>query len=150
MDLCEPQEYVEFLRAYPEQTQNLARKLRNRLVELLPDCIEVVWDATNTVGTAYGFTEKNRDAFLHLPTYTSYVNLGFNHGVDLHDSEKRLKGTGSKIRHLRLTDVSDLDDPYVQDLIRQAHETAVRSDQPVQPRTVVRVMEGPKRRPRPS
>lgn len=147
MHLPESPEYAEFLRAYPEATQRLARSLRNRLVELLPDCIEVVWDATNTVGTAYGFTEKNREAFLHLPTYTSYVNLGFNNGADLRDPEKRLKGTGAKIRHVRLDKLEDLEDSYLQDLIRQAHETAVRPAESVAPRTLVRVMEGPKRRP---
>ena len=148
MNLPEPSEWVEFLAPYPVPTQELARGLRRKIVQLLPACIETVWDATNAVGVAYGFTERNRDHFLHLPVYTKYVNLGFAHGANLDDPESRLKGTGGRIRHLRLNAIDDLDDPYLHDLIRQAVEQAVQSPEPIEARTIVRVMEGPKRRPK--
>lgn len=150
MELPPPPEYAELLAAYPPATRDLALALRNRLVALLPDCIETLWDATNTVGMAYGFTELNRDHFLHLPTYTKYVNLGFAQGAMLHDPEGRLQGSGARIRHIRLTRVEDLDDPYVQGLIEQAVHLAVHPGEPVAPRSHFRTMEGPKRRPRPS
>lgn len=150
MNLPEPPEYLEFLAPYPAATQELARGLRARLVALLPPCVEVLWDATNAVGVAYGFTEVNRDAFIHLPVYTKYVNLGFNRGTELDDPERRLKGTGSLIRHVKLTSVEDLDDPYVLGLLRQAIDGARRPSEAEAPRTVIRVMEGPKRRPRTS
>ncbi len=148
MILPEPPELVEFLAPYPESTQELARALRRRLVELLPPCIETVWDATNAVGVAYGFTERNADHFIHLPVYTKYVNIGFAQGASLDDPSGRLKGTGTRIRHVRLDRVEDLDDDVV-GLILQAVERAVRGDEPPEPRTIIRVMEGPKRRPRP-
>ncbi len=146
--LPEPPEYVEFLAPYPYEVQVLARELRKRMLELLPPCIETVWDATNAVGVAFGFTDRNADHFIHLPVYTKYVNLGFSDGVRLHDPEGRLVGKGSRIRHLRLTAVEELEDPYVVDLVRQAHENAVRSNEPIEPRSIIRVMAGPKRRPR--
>jgi len=71
MTLPEPVEFVEFLAPYPVATQTLARALRQRLVEILPPCVETIWDATNTVGPSYGFTEKNADHFIHLPAYTN-------------------------------------------------------------------------------
>ncbi len=147
--LPEPPEYVEYLAPYSPEIQTLARGLRKRVLELLPPCIETIWDATNAVGVAFGFNEKNRDHFIHLPVYTTYVNLGFSDGASLQDPEKRLKGTGTRIRHLRLTSLEDLEDPYVLDLIQQAQQSAVRGPDPVQPRSIVRVMEGPKRRPKP-
>ncbi|MCG9894379.1 MAG: DUF1801 domain-containing protein [Fimbriimonadaceae bacterium] len=149
MVLPESPEWVEFLSPYPAATQELARTLRNRLVELLPPCIETVWDATNAVGVAYGFTEKNRDHFIHLPVYTRYVNLGFSQGVQLEDLEGRLKGAGARIRHIRLERVEDLD-AHAAALVRQAVALAGPPAEPVPPRSIVRVMEGPKRRPRPS
>lgn len=148
MDLPEPPEFVAFLAPYPEPTQALARALRTKLVQLLPPCIETVWDATNAVGVAYGFTEKNRDHFIHLPAYTNYVNLGFSHGTSLHDPEQRLKGTGARIRHVKLVKPEDLDDPYLHDLIAQACALANNSNGVPQPYTIIRVMEGPKRRPK--
>ena len=114
-----------------------------------PPWIEIVWDATNTVGPSYGFTEKNADHFIHVPAYTKYVNIGFPLGVFLNDPEGRLKGSGARIRHIKLTRVEDLDDPYVQDLVLQAVASAVQSSEPVAPRSIIRVMEGSKRRPKP-
>lgn len=144
----EPSEYIEFLAPYSPEIQTLARALRVRMLELLPPCIETVWDATNAVGVAFGFTEKNADHFIHLPVYSKYVNIGFSQGATFHDPEGRLQGKGSRIRHIRLLAVEDLDDPYLLDLIRQAHETAVGAGMPVEPKTLIRVMDGPKRRPR--
>ena len=146
--LPEPPEFVEFLAPYPIEVQELARGLRKRVLELLPPCIETVWDATNAVGVAFGFTEKNADHFIHLPVYTKYVNLGFSFGAQLRDPEGRLKGTGTRIRHLKLTSLVELEDPYVLDLIQQAHESAPRAEEMVEPRSIIRVMAGPKRRPR--
>lgn len=148
MILPEPPEYLEFLAPYPEETQLLARGLRAKLVQLLPPCIELMWDATNTVGPSFGFTDKNRDHFVHLPAYTKYVNIGFTNGTSLTDPEKRLQGSGAKIRHIKLTKVEDLDDPYLQDLIQQAAQLATKPNEIVEPRTLIRVMEGPKRRPK--
>lgn len=145
----EPPELIEFLAPYSPEIQNLARSLRSRLLELLPPCVEIVWDATNTVGSSFGFTEKNRDHFIHLPAYSSYVNLGFSFGTSLQDPEGRLVGKGARIRHIRINTAEDLEAPYVLDLIRQAYLQAPHSAEPVEAKTLIRVMEGPKRRPRP-
>lgn len=145
----EPAEYLEFLTPYPFATQELARNLRQRLLNLLPPCVEIIWDATNTVGPSFGFTDKNRDHFIHLPTYTNYVNIGFTKGASLEDPERRLVGNGASIRHIRLNKVADLEDPYLQWLIEQAVMTAIRPAQPMDPCTVIRRMVGPKRRPKP-
>lgn len=146
--LPEPPELLEFLVPYPLATQELARALRRRMLEFLPPCIETLWDATNAVGVAFGFTEHNRDHFIHLPVYTKYVNLGFSWGASLKDPEQRLIGTGARVRHIKLTAASDLEDPYLQDLILQAWMTAPNAGVSVTPKTLVRVMDGPKRRPR--
>lgn len=149
MQLPEPPELVEFLAPYPVETQELARQLRHKLVQILPPCIEIIWDATNTVGPSYGFTEKNSEHFLHLPTYTKYVNLGFTLGAQLDDPEGRLVGSGTRIRHIKLSRAEDMDDPYIHFLVRQAVASAVRGPEPVEARSIVRVMSGPKRRPKP-
>lgn len=146
----EPPEYRQFLAPYPLEVQELSVALRKRLLEILPPCIETIWDATNAVGVAFGFTEKNADHFIHIPTYTKYVNLGFSHGSSLNDPQKRLQGKGARIRHMKISCLEDFEDPYVLDLVQQAVKGAVQSLDPVTPRSLIRVMEGPKRRPKPS
>ncbi len=48
---------------------------------------------------------------------------------------------------IRLTRVEDLDD-YVERLIHQAARQAQSAGIPVEPRSIIRVMDGPKRRPK--
>ncbi len=148
MNLPEPPEYADFLTPYPASTIALSRELRRKLVKILPPCVETIWDAVNTVGPSYGFTEKNADHFIHLPTYTKYVNIGFSQGALLDDPEGRLQGNGARIRHIKLTRAEDLDDPYILDLIRQAVDLAFQGHDPVEPRSIIRIMDGPKRRPK--
>ncbi|MEI7575685.1 MAG: DUF1801 domain-containing protein [Armatimonadota bacterium] len=146
----EPPDYLEFLKPYPSKTVELARGLRQSILSILPPCVEIIWDATNTVGPSYGFSDKNRDHFIHLPTYTSYVNIGFTNGVSLDDPEGRLVGSGAKIRHIKLNRIEDLDDPYIRNLIDQAVLTAARPNVATEPCVIIRQMEGPKRRPKPA
>lgn len=142
-----PDQVHQFLLPYPPDVRELLLEVRDRLVAILPPCVETLWDATNVVGFGYGFTERNADTFLHLPAYTKYINLGFNFGAHLDDPEGRLKGTGARIRHLRITKVEEFEDPYVHRLIEQAVAMAPHAGTNVAERSVVRVMEGPKRRP---
>ena len=51
-------------------------------------------------------------------------------------------------RLIRLNHVDDLDG-YVSGLVPQAVAMAKGAGTPVEPRTIIRVMEGPKRRPKP-
>ncbi|MBI1332437.1 MAG: hypothetical protein GC165_06125 [Armatimonadetes bacterium] len=143
----EPREYLEFIACYSPELQALHRAARQRLLDLLPSVIELMFDATQAVTTGFSFTEKSRDHFIHLPMYGKGINLGFNHGAKLHDPEGRLIGTGSQVRHLKLRDLAVLDDPYVLDLIEQSMALAPKPDGEVEPKTVIRVMEGAKRRP---
>lgn len=147
MNHSEPPEYLAFLEAYPEETQILARALRQNLLDILPAVNEFIYDATNTVGSGFSLTERKQDHFLHLPTYTKYVNIGFNQGAFLNDPENRLQGNGSKIRHIKLTKETDLEDPYIIDLINQAITHAPQSDKSPSGKIEIIVMNGPKRRP---
>ncbi|MFM9874605.1 MAG: DUF1801 domain-containing protein [Fimbriimonadaceae bacterium] len=147
MNHPEPPEYLGFLEAYPQETQALARALRQKLLDILPTINEFIYDATNTVGSGFSLTERKQDHFIHLPTYTKYVNIGFNQGALLNDPENRLQGNGAKIRHIKLTKASDLDDSYLVDLINQALQLATKSESTPSGKIEIIVMNGPKRRP---
>jgi hypothetical protein len=147
--LPEPDWYLEILQPYPPEVVALARSARLRLLACLPPCVEVIWDATNAVTSGYGRSERTADQWLHLPVYAKWVNLGFNLGALMDDPEGRLVGVGNQVRHIRLQSADDIDDPYVQDLIRQA--VSLRPPEgPITPRQAFREMNGPRRRPKPS
>ena len=145
--LPEPPEYLQFIACYPLVIQNLHRDVRNWFLNYLPPVIEIIYDATQTVTMGFSFTEKTGDHFIHLPFSKNHIRLGFTWGVKLHDPERRLLGEGNQVRHIKLFDLTPLDDPYVQDLIDQAVALAPHNDETPEPRSIIKVMNGPKRRP---
>lgn len=55
-----------------------------------------------------------------LVAYDDRVNLQFFRGADLADPARRLEGTGSAMRHVKVRTVRDLKDPAVKALVRHA------------------------------
>jgi len=147
MNIPEPPEYVELLAPYSDSIVAFVRAARNKILHLLPDCVEMLYDATTTVVVGYSFTGKISGLFVSLPVYRDHVTLVFPWGVKLHDPMNRLKGSGNQIRHTRLTTLEDLDDPYITGLIAAAVEIAPRPADALGPWTDVKIMKGPKRRP---
>jgi len=149
MEAPEPPEYLEFLAPYPPEVQTAHRAGRQKLAALMPECVEVIWDATQTVVTGWGFGDKTKDCFLGLAAYPKHVTLIFMYGVRLDDPENRLRGEGKQVRNMRLAGLETLDDPYVLRLIEQSIATAPAPTGDTASRIVVKQMAGPKRRPKP-
>ena len=84
-----------------------------------PEASEHIF-ATYVVGSVFTFTGKLGGAFCHPVAYANHVNLGFNRGTELEDSEGLLEGSGKLIRHIRIADASVLRTRGVKDLIAQA------------------------------
>jgi len=60
-------------------------------------------------------------AVFSVVLYPRWVRFFFLEGVALDDPDGRLEGDGNQVRSIRLDDrAAILDDPYVQDLMRQA------------------------------
>ena len=60
------------------------------------------------------------DGICHIAVYTSNVNLGFNQGAFLKDSEGVLQGTGKRIRHISLKTKEDLNRPEIREFLKRA------------------------------
>ena len=69
--------------------------------------------------------------------YRKHINLYFFEGDSLPDPEGVLQGTGTMVRHIRLTSASDLDTPAVKALMA---ETRKRADQPLDPKAKRKVV----------
>lgn len=138
---------LEFISPYAEPVQRIMLESRLKLWDMLAPVNEIFWDATQTVCSGFTYTEKTSDCFVNLAIYANHVTLIFLWGVKLNDPEGRLRGEGSRVRNYRLVDASTLDDPYIVDLIQQASDTAKRPAKPMEPITIVKVMNGPKKRP---
>lgn len=144
MDRPPPPELLQFLTPYPPELVELYLSTRKYLFTFAPTANEVIWDAANAVTLGLSFTEKWQDGFVHLPIYPKHINLGFNRGAELSDPDCRLLGTGSTVRHIKVTPKL-LADEYISELIQQARDRskgAIKGENT----TMIRVMNSAVRR----
>ena len=143
----EERQLLEFLSPYPDSVQQTALAARAKSLEMFDQPSETFWDATQAVCLAFMYSHNPRESFFNFAVFPNHVTMIFPWGVKHKDPENRLRGEGKQVRNIRLTTLELLDDPYVIDQIRQAEVMAVRTNPPVSPIQVVKIMQGPKRRP---
>lgn len=139
---------AEFLQPYPQEVQDVALAARTQLKEMLPNTTEVIWDATTAVCDGFGYTHKSVGSFVNTAVYAKHVTLVFSNGASLPDPHQILKGEGSRVRHIRLQGIETLELPEVQSLIQAASDHAEKPIPPLEPTVIIKVMAGPKKRPK--
>lgn len=114
--------------------------VRRMVLEEIPSASETVNDVGYTVTNAFTFSGRFKDAFCYVVASRASVNLGFPHGTELPDPERRLTGTGKLHRHIRLSSPDDLEDPALRKFIHIAADRAMVAGGPValKPQVVVR------------
>jgi hypothetical protein len=110
-----------FLTRYDPAIAKTAREALKSMRKMLPGAMELVYDNYNALGIGFSASERASNVVLSLVLYPRWVSLFFFQGASLRDPAKRLKGAGSRIRHIVLeAGAATLAEPAVQDLIRQA------------------------------
>ncbi len=107
-----------FFDRYPPGIAELARGCRALVRELVPDAKEALHEGWKVV--SYG----HRTKFCAIAPHEGWVNLQFHAGADLEDPDGRLGGTGKSMRHVRVSDPSDLEDASIAALVRRAAHRA--------------------------
>jgi len=102
----------------------LYKDLRNYILDLYPESNELLYH-THALTSVYTISEKLSDAFCMIPIYTNHLNLGFNKGTLLDDSNNLLQGTGKWIRHIPIVKSSDYRNAKVKKLIKVAIQFAM-------------------------
>jgi hypothetical protein len=139
-------EYLRLLRPYGEAIQRLALAARQLILAEAPEASEFVYEVY-TIADHFSFTDRPSDAFVFTTTHTKWVNLGFNFGSQLPDPHGLLRGEGKWIRHVRVTQMTDLDALGVRELVRAAIAQAERSERNgSKARTVVHTTQSAKKR----
>src|SRR3954465_13229932 len=123
-------ELDSFIDKFTPEVAALTRALNHKMKRRVPGAVIMVYDNYNALAIGFGPTEKAGQAILSLAVMPRWVTLCFLRGVGLPDPQGLLKGSGSRVRHLRLHAPEAFDDPAVQDLIATALE---RSEPPIDP-----------------
>lgn len=143
-------EYIEFLAPFDSRITALALATRRLVLEQAPLASELIYDAYNAVATGFGFTGRPSECFIHIAVYAKWVNLGFHRGAELDDPQRLLQGTGRLVRHIRIADPADLENPATRAFVKQAIARAKRPAAPLSEKSsksVVRAIYPRKRRP---
>lgn len=116
-------DFLYFLKYKDQELIDLYLELRAFILAIYPEATELLYH-THALTSVYSLSEKLGDGFCMIPIYSGHLNIGFNKGTLLPDSESLLKGTGKLIRHIPITKTGDFDKQSVKDLITAAIELA--------------------------
>src|SRR5437660_8459063 len=120
-----PRELLEFLNRYNPGIQALALGLREVVHQGLAPCHEYIFEMRSKVVLLYGATERViADGICNIGVFARHATLAFPRGIELDDPRGMLQGTGKAMRHVRLTKLSDLDQPHIRRYLRQARKRA--------------------------
>ncbi len=96
------------------------RAMLDRLRRRLPGANVLVYDNYNALALGFAAGERVGDVILSLAVYPRWASLFFMRGPALPDPHGLLAGSGSTVRHVRLTGPAMLDDPRIEALIAAA------------------------------
>jgi hypothetical protein len=111
--------FEQILTEFDPSVQELSRKARALIYEVLPQVVEVPWVQQKVIGYGTG-PKKMSEHFAYIAPQQKHVNLGFYYGAELPDPEGLLEGTGKLLRHVKIRSGSDLEKPAVRALLALA------------------------------
>ena len=147
------QQIANFLLPFNDDIRSLAQQLRIYLKKETKPIIEMVFDSYNSVNIGYGFTTKAWDCYCGIVVYSKHINLSFPSGAFLTDPQKLLQGTGSKIRHIKISRLGDVKQAAFKELLLEARNNALKlakegHTKQDEIKTVIKLNPGKKRRPK--
>jgi hypothetical protein len=109
----------EMAATFDPHVRNLASRTRSLIVDVYPEVVEVPWPRQNVAGYGVG-PKKMSEHFCYIALHKDHVNLGFNQGAELPDPEDLLEGPGKMLRHTKIAEPEDLEDPALRRLLEAA------------------------------
>lgn len=142
-----------YLLPFDKKLAKLTQDLRQFLKEKTEPKYELVADSTNSLNIGYSFTEKAWDCYCAIIVYSKHINLSFPSGAFLPDPTGILLGAGKRVRHLKVTEVDDLQEAEVLNLILEARKMAfensgIQKEEIKEIQTIIKPIKGIKKRPK--
>jgi hypothetical protein len=109
-----------FIAKYSPDVAKLGQAAIARMRKFLPAAQVIVYDNYNALAVGFGPNDRASETVFSIVLYPRWVSLFLLKGAGLPDPHKRLKGSGSVVRHVVLTDVALLDDPQIRELMQLA------------------------------
>ncbi|MCC6802848.1 MAG: DUF1801 domain-containing protein [Anaerolineae bacterium] len=113
----------EFLDRYPPDIKAISLALRAQVNKVMPDADEILYASQNHVD--YSLTESSRDRIVYICPLQNYVRLGFWFGAHLPDPDHLLVGEGTRLRHIKIRALEEVQRPAIDALLASAWTHAV-------------------------
>ena len=101
------------------KVEELAIGAKSLILDVMPDVVEVAWPRQKIIGYGVG-PKKMSEHFCYIAVLKERINLGFYYGADLQDPTKLLEGTGKLLRHVKISELKQLSDPDLRQLVEAA------------------------------
>jgi hypothetical protein len=109
-----------FIAKYSPEVAKLGRAAIAHMRKFLPAATVTVYDNYNALAVGFGPSDRASEAVFSIVLYPRWVSLFLLKGAGLPDPHKRLKGSGTRVRHVVFTELALLDDPQIRALMQQA------------------------------
>jgi len=111
---------ASFIAKFPPDVAKQAEEVLQKMRELYPTAVELVYDNYNALAIGFSPTERASDAIFSIALYPRWVSLFFLQATGLIDPQRLLKGNGKVAKHIVLTTPGLLLERAVKTLMRDA------------------------------
>lgn len=108
--------FEEIVSGVSSHARQLAERARELIRDVYPAVVEVPWPKQRVIGYGVG-PKKMSEHFCYLSVSQDHINVGFMYGAELPDPEKMLEGSGKLLRHVRITELEQLSNPALRQLL---------------------------------
>lgn len=113
-----------FIEKFTPEIAAHARAALAKLRKQLKGAVVLVYDNYNALAIGFGPNETVKDSIFSVAVFPRAVSFFFLQGRKLLDPQKLLRGTGSRVGHIKLSSTKDLDQPAVKALMEAALDQA--------------------------
>jgi hypothetical protein len=113
--------FEEALSGSSREVTEIAEQLRDLIIDVYPDVVEVPWPKQRIIGYGVG-PKKMSEHFCYIAAQRDYVNLGFYYGVELPDPDGLLEGTGKNLRHVKVRNIEQVAQAALRALLHSSLE----------------------------
>ena len=113
--------FEEWLADQPDESHQLIRDIRTTIIAAGHNFTKgIKW---GTPG--YWLPEISRRNIVYIAPHSNYVRLGFFNGATMPDPDNLLEGTGKKLRHIKIYEVTESNRQSLTSYIRASAEHAI-------------------------
>ena len=137
-----------FIARFSPPIAKLTRAVLKTMRDRLPGAVELIYDKANALVIGFCPDERASNVINSIAVYTNWINLYFFEGDSLPDPEGVLNGTGTVVRHIRITTATDLDRPGVKAVMAEALRRADPPlDRKAKRRIIIKQVSAPRSKP---